>query len=277
MKIDLCIATVGRVEAVRRLLNSLKQQSYTNFRVIVADQNPEELLRPVFNEFSSSLSMTILYVPNQGISHARNVLLAAVQGDIIAFPDDDCWYESGTLEAAATFFTQYPAYDGVLGRWVNSTREPQAATPRTLTKYTAFRNSETYVQFYRKAVIHTVGNFDVELGPGNGLPWGCGEDTDYVLRAIGNGFTIGRTNTIRVGHPKPIISPTPTAAHAQKYQAYALGRMYLLKKHTFPLWFKIINVLYPLLSLPRDVYLYGGPAINYRLSMFKGRFRGLFI
>ncbi len=117
-----------------------------------------------------------------------------------------------------------------------------------------------------------MGNFDETLGPGTGLPWGCGEDTDYLLRVNAAGFSVARCNAIRVYHPKPDMAD-PTLI--PKMHAYGLGRMYLLRKHCFPMWFRLANVVYPLLRLPLDLPRHGWGAARYRAAMFLGRCRGL--
>lgn len=57
--------------------------------------------------------------------------------------------------------------------------------------------------------------------------------------------------------------------------SYAAGRMFLLKKHAFPLWFRCANVLYPLCMLPLDALRKGRKAARYRWRMFKERWRHL--
>lgn len=275
--VSLVVTVIGRTEPLMTLLSSLQKQSYINFSIVLVDQNPPHVLADVCVSFPE-LSIKHLHTTPSGVSHARNVGLQHAQGDIIAFPDDDCWYESDALAAAVDFFREHPCYAGVLGRWMEM--PPKYCTAgelKPLTRLSAFTGSETYTQFYRRDVIQAVGDFDVQMGPGTGLAWGCGEDTDYVLRAIKLGFCMGRAATIRVHHPRPLLQGALTPHLLQKHTAYALGRMYLLKKHAFPLWFKVLNVLYPLALLPLDALRQGRVAAKYRWTMFKGRLRGLFL
>lgn len=110
--------------------------------------------------------------------------------------------------------------------------------------------------------------FDPRLGPGTGLPYGCGEDTDYLLEAHKRA-PVWRCPSIRVFHPSP-DTHVPSDA---KIASYAAGRMYLLKKHAFPLWFRCANVLYPLCILPLDALRKGRKAARYRWRMFVERLR----
>ena len=51
-----------------------------------------------------------------GLSRARNVGLKAVTGEIIAFPDDDCWYPDGLLQKVVAEFRDQTSLDGLTGR-----------------------------------------------------------------------------------------------------------------------------------------------------------------
>lgn len=271
--ISLLVATLNRCEELDRLLSSLHKQRHCHFHIYIADQNPKGFLDVILEPYAARMPITVVPMPACGVSAARNALLPLAKGDIIAFPDDDCWYEPDTLAAAVDFFRQYPSCAALLGSWVESAKQcSSAASTVPLTRYSAFAGSETYVQFYRREVVQAVGNFDTMLGPGTGLPWGCGEDTDYVLRAIAHNFCVRRAPSVTVHHPRPALSAPLDAHLCQKYTNYALGRMFLLRKHHFPLWFKLANVMYPAYRA-----LVEGPSSwAYRWSMFKGRLKGLF-
>lgn len=139
-----------------------------------------------------------------------------------------------------------------------------------LNRFSAFRGSETYLLFFRRAVVDEVGGFDPTLGPGTGLPFGCGEDTDYLLRAIACGFRVARAAGVHVHHPAVDIASPDVAAKAY---AYGVGRARLLRKHRLPAWFIACNVAYPLARLPLE----GPKAFAYRWNMFRGRLAGLAI
>jgi hypothetical protein len=47
--------------------------------------------------------------------------------------------------------------------------------------------------------------------------------------------------------------------------------MYLLRKHSLPLWFRLANVLYPLAALLPDIPRAVLPVIAYRRRMFAAR------
>ncbi|MDR2669648.1 MAG: glycosyltransferase [Desulfovibrio sp.] len=139
---------------------------------------------------------------------------------------------------------------------------------RAVNRYSAFRHSGTIVQFYRKQCVKAVGPFDERLGPGTGLPYGCGEDTDYVLRALAAGFGVYRARSVVVRHaPFSIRDPGIGA----KIEAYARGRMYLLRKHDLPLWFVLANIAWPLLCIPGECLRECLAVASFRRRMFSAR------
>lgn len=144
---------------------------------------------------------------------------------------------------------------------------PDTGQDSQISQIGTFKNGETYLQFFRAEAVKDL-RFDPRLGPGTGLPYGCGEDTDYLLEAHKRA-PVWRCPSIRVFHPSP-DTHVPSDA---KIASYAAGRMYLLKKHAFPLWFRCANVLYPLCMLPLDALRKGRKAARYRWRMFVERLR----
>lgn len=269
-RLALCIATVGRIAELDRLLTSLEQQTCTDFHIYLADQNAPGTLDAMLQRHTG-LPLTRIQLPSKGVSLARNALLALVSGeDIIVFPDDDCWYAPDTLTRVVEVFRRHPEAGTVLGYWTPSAQHPQPGNKELRLSATAlFSQCGTCVQFFRAEVVKDI-RFDPRLGPGTGLPYGCGEDTDYLLEAHKRA-PVWRCPSIRVFHPSP-DTHMPSDA---KIASYAAGRMYLLRKHAFPLWFRVANVLYPLCMLPLDALRKGRSAANYRWRMFRERWRHL--
>lgn len=274
MQIDLVIPTIGRVEPLRRLLESLRTQVYKNFRILLADQNPSWVLDTLLNEYSCDLSIQRMLLSQCGASAARNALLPLVSGDIVAFPDDDCFYQPDTLEGVRRFFQTHSEYGAVLGVWHPSAHAGKLPAPclaplRQENRFSIFKGAGTLVQFFRRDAVMAAGSFDEQLGPGSGLPYGCGEDTDFLLRVINAGYSVGRTPQIRVYHDS--VDPN-LAGMAVKAYAYGRGRTYLLKKHAFPAWFIAGNIIYPLWRM----LIEGPQSYRYRWQMLRGRIEELF-
>ncbi|MFT4300816.1 MAG: glycosyltransferase family A protein [Desulfovibrio sp.] len=271
---SLLIATINRKEPLEKLFDSLRQQTIPTdaFEILVADQNSPGFLQPIIDDYAQFLRIKVIQVPNKGVSQARNALLPLATGRYVAFPDDDCCYEPDTLYEVQAFFTTRLHVHAIQGSWSapGSRRDSAHHTAYLGTRYSVFRRGETYVHFFRKQAVERIGLFDPRIGPGTGLPYGCGEDTDYLLRAIEAGLTVMHVPSVHVRHNE--VDVLAAKANIQKISSYAIGRMYLLHKHHLPLWFQLFNIAYPLLRMPME----GAATARYRFIMFAARLKGFF-
>src|SRR5262249_2604201 len=95
--VSLVTCTLGdRKERLARLLQSLAPQGFRAFELIVVDQNPPGYIDEILQTCGAGLRIKhVRSAP--GLSAARNVGLAQANGQIVGFPDDDCWYLPDTL------------------------------------------------------------------------------------------------------------------------------------------------------------------------------------
>jgi GT2 family glycosyltransferase len=235
---DLVLATVGRTDDVARFLRALEAQSHRHFRLLVVDQNADERLAPILAGFEKAFE--ILRLRSQpGLSRARNAAFAQVRADIVAFPDDDCWYPSDLLQRVADFFAAHPEWDGLgvrpvdeLGRQAAGRADTEAGA---MTVYNLWGRVGSYTLFLRRPVLDEVGPFDETLGVGSSTPWRAGEDLDYVARAVRAGLGIFYDPSLRVYHPrKREHSSRPDVRQGYEYGA-GFGRA--LRKNRLPWWF----------------------------------------
>lgn len=275
MRFSLILATIGRVSEVEQFLISLDSQTHRDFELIVVDQNEDERLSSILAAYRESFS--IMHLKSKlGLSRARNSGLPHITGDVVAFPDDDCWYPSRFLERMAAVFCDHPTLDGFTGRMMDERGRTGTARfdkePGLLNRTNAWKRAASITIFLRKGTIEAVGGFDEVLGAGAGTPWEGGEDIDYVLRVVAVGFKIYYKPDIYVFHPSPLeCDPSKLADRAYRYGA-GIGRVW--RKHRYPLWLVAYYLLRPIggtvLNLLRG---YTGKA-TYHFSAFRGRLRG---
>lgn len=98
--VSVVVATYRRESTLSKALESLAAQTYTEFEIVLVDDNDEpqwnEKVRAVVDKFVSEHNEIILkYIenhPNQGSAKARNAGIHAAKGQYITFLDDDDIY-----------------------------------------------------------------------------------------------------------------------------------------------------------------------------------------
>ena len=208
MRISLVLATVGRTDELSTALDSIASQHEQPVEVIVVDQNIDDRLVPIVRRArEQGLVMRHLHSQPQALSRARNVGLRAAVGDVVAFPDDDCWYEPTTLAMVSAAFREHPACDGLVAQWSEhaamQTPNSSGSDGQVLSnaRSRAFRDGDasSICLFLRRNLLERLGGFDESLGVG---AWfGAAEETDVVLRALESGALIVRRPEVVVHHP----------------------------------------------------------------------------
>lgn len=237
MKFSLILATVGRSEEVARFLASLDAQDYRDFELIVIDQNDDERLTPLLKVYRDRFKF--LHVRSaRGLSRARNVGLKLAGGDVIAFPDDDCWYPAGLLAKVAGVLEADPGIDGVTGRFTDGDGRTEGRwldRSMPLNRYNIWRGAISFSIFLRRRVVDAVGQFNDSLGVGAGTPWGASEETDYLLRSLQHGFKLKYLHDLVLHHPvKTVHFDEGACNRQQKYEA-GIGRV--MRMNDYPFWY----------------------------------------
>lgn len=267
-RVALVVATVGRLYELERLLSSLSLQTFKNFKVLIADQNPAGFLDPLVEMYDQQLRLERFAAP-KGVSSARNAALARCDADIVGFPDDDCWYEPDTLQRVVGAFAGGECHAVVGGSSLWSSARQKKKSCR-LSKLELFRRTPTWAYFVTSVAANCVGGFDEALGPGPKSAFACGEDTDYLLRMYEAGFTIQRDESIWVHHPAPDLDDP---GQAEKAYAYGQGRAHLLKKYKCGIPFKLLHLVHPLLHALAPMS--SSKKKRYYRALLKGRWDGL--
>ena len=113
--------------------------------------------------------------------------------------------------------------------------------PGLITRENVWRTAITVTIFLRRALVERVGFFDETLSLGSGTPWGSGDETDYVLRALASGFTLGYDPSIVVYHESP--NPPFSRSAAKRAYGYGMGNSRVLRMHGYSRRFAAYRVL----------------------------------
>mgnify|MGYP000992924305 CR=1 FL=1 len=104
--VSVIVPTYNRSYCLRKCLDSILQQSFSDFELIVVDDGSEDdtpLLLESYRE-----KATIVYQKNQGVSCARNTGIALAKGIYLAFCDSDDLWVPQKLQKQMEFFQKHP-------------------------------------------------------------------------------------------------------------------------------------------------------------------------
>lgn len=274
MKFSLILATLGRTTELGHFLESLDRQTFRDFELIIVDQNPDDRLAPIIAPYASRFEIVHLRAA-PGLSSARNAGLAVISGDVVGFPDDDCWYLPSLLERVVTSFASHPDADGFTApciddRGVILRRGPKS--PGWLTKYNLFRRTYSVTMFFRRKRIANLGGFDETLGVGAGTPWNSAEDHDYAVRALMAGLRIYYDPALGVCHPD---APHSFDEHEiRKERAYARGCGRFLRKHKYSRFYIGYRIVRALGGAVLGVMRADNAKVRYHLQGVMGKLEG---
>lgn len=115
-RVSIIIPTYNRAHMIVECLDSVLNQTYRHFEVIVVDDgstdNTEAVLKPYFDR--------IKYIKqeNHGNAAARNTGIREAKGEIIAFNDSDDLWLPDKLEKQVRYLDEHPDVDMVCGNGV---------------------------------------------------------------------------------------------------------------------------------------------------------------
>lgn len=265
-KFSLIMATLGRYYEVDKIIESLSKQTYKNFELIIVDQNRKGFLKKIIEKYDEKIEIIYINTKEKGLSKARNLGLKYIKGDYVGFPDDDCIYiDIKTLEKIKNIFENKNI--DILTATINHGEKKEKGNKFVnINKFNVWLKGISYTMFFKRDVINQVGFFDEMLGVGSGTQYGSGEETDYLIRALEKNFILCNTNEVLIYHPKENFNKKNLY---KKAYSYSKGRMFVLKKHNYSMWFIRINQIYPLLKLFR--YMYIPKKIKFYWYQFLGR------
>jgi hypothetical protein len=210
------------------------------------------------------------------LTAARNIGLGLADAEVVAIPDDDCWYPPPLLGDVATLLAEHEDWDGISGRTIDERGHrsvvASGSRPGFVTSRNVWNRTSAPTLFLRRRLVEAVGFEDETLGPGAGTPWGAADETDYVLRAIELGLRIRYEPVLTVYH----LHPNPELGRRSRAKAYSYGRGsgYVLRRHGAPRWFALWRCALLAGESLRNLLLLRPARAVYYAAMCAGRVRG---
>jgi glycosyltransferase involved in cell wall biosynthesis len=270
---DLVVATLGRSEELDGLLRSLEHQTHTAFRVLAVDQNDDDRVAETLARHPGL--RTVALSSNPGLSRARNVALRHLEADVVAFPDDDCVYPDGLLEAVARELRGRPDLDGIGGQAADPEGRPSGRWPArrsTIELDTLWNRANSHTIFLRRELVQRVGGFDEGLGLGSGTSWHSGEEIELLVRALRQGARIEYDPALVVLHPARRLNADGLRAIGRRDGA-SVG--FILARHGYPVRVVARMLVRPLGGAVVSLLRRDPSRARFHVATLRGRLAGL--
>lgn len=160
--VTIIVPTFNREASIVDCIESLLAQTYTNFEIIICDDNSDDSTVANISLFGDKRIRLIRRKVNGGPALARNEAILAAGGDIIFFTDDDVIVPKNWISSGLIAFND----DAVLGVEGKITYVSDDYVPRYSDRVVQNLTGGLYMTAniaYRKKVLIDVGLFDPEM------------------------------------------------------------------------------------------------------------------
>lgn len=182
-KVSVIIPTYNRADKVKKSINSVLQQTYSDFELLVVDDGSTDDTQAVVEAIPDSRIRYIKLAENKGASVARNEGVKRASCSLIAFQDSDDYWHPDKLEKQMLYWQEHPDYAMVYCPYIMHMAEKVLTVPGkdweglegNIFPWLLLRNSiGTPTMLMKKECFLELGGFDSTL---HSL-----EDWDFALR-----------------------------------------------------------------------------------------------
>jgi glycosyltransferase involved in cell wall biosynthesis len=186
------IPTFNRADLLPRAIQSVLNQSFGDFELLIVDDHSPDNTKSVVESFSDRRVRYVYHEDNKGAPATRNTGIAYAKGEYIAFLDDDDEYLPQFLLEMHQIFNGSPesigfSWGGI--RWIKDADGEELVLREEMWQ-PKFQNREhAYLSFLksrrignsglvvRKSCFDEVGLFDEQIRGG-------AEDTEFLIRLV---------------------------------------------------------------------------------------------
>lgn len=108
VKISVIIPVYNKARYIEKTINSILNQTYTNFELVIIDDGSNDGSEKICDEYSKKDSrIKVIHLKNGGVSNARNIGLSIAKGKYIQFIDSDDYIDKNMFDNLATIMDKY--------------------------------------------------------------------------------------------------------------------------------------------------------------------------
>lgn len=192
--VSLVVSTIGRPEQLQRLMDSLTRLADPALVEFILVDQTEDRASTHYVEAGNWPFPARTTTSPRGLSLGRNTGLELATAPIVAFPDDDCWYEHDVVSQVVWFLDRHSDLAGVSGIQLTMDGRDSmlrwAPEPTWITRKNFYRTAISSTLFLRTHIVRELGGFDETLGAGSTEGYLSGEESDLVLRVLAAGYRL---------------------------------------------------------------------------------------
>lgn len=206
MFFSIIVALYNRPQEIKELLETLTQQTYTQFEVLIIEDGSVKDAADIVNSFTNKLSIKYFVKSNEGQGFARNYAFERAQGDYFVIFDSDCLIPEDYLQIVNESLNK---------NWLDAYGGPDAAHP-------SFTPTQKAISYSMTSPLTTGGIRGNKKGIGQFQPRGfnmgisrqvweeaggfistnMGEDIEYSIHIHSKGFKVGLIPDAKVYHKR---------------------------------------------------------------------------
>ncbi len=210
--VSIIVSTRNRAEYTRRFLNSLQYVTVgpdCRWELVLVDNGSTDHTAELVHSFCQEANYPIKFhtEKQRGKSRALNMGIAAAQGTVLAFTDDDVFVSPDWIKIICDYFDQNHDID-CIGGTVLLFNPQDAPITIKLSQEPAVVDAASFApddipilgcnMAIRADALKEIGPFDIDIGPGATIV--AGEDLDMLYRLVRRGHSIAYVPEMLVYH-----------------------------------------------------------------------------
>lgn len=217
LAVSVVVLTYNCEKTLKECLDSLLNQDYKDFELIVIDDFSKDKTFKILNSYRDKRIRIYRNNENKGTAINRNFGIEKSKGDLIFFTDSDCIPMKNWLKEGVEAITKKKA-DIVTG-WTLYRNNYPSFKDRVVQGYGTFMTAN--LGFKRK-MLKSVGEFNEELNSA------CGEDFDVCYKILNKGGKSVFCKDMLVIHQK---SEKSYLGELKRYANYYKSKLLLKNEH----------------------------------------------
>lgn len=167
--VSVIMPTYNRKHIIKNAIDSVLNQTYTNFELLIIDDGSEDNTIGLLNSIKDDRVRILTNKRNHGSSFSRNKGLRHAKGNIIMYLDSDNTWDSEYIETMIGAFIHLPDADAIYcGQYLFKGFDcPNPYAIRFGTYNKTLLHNRNYIDLncfcHKKEIIETVGGFDERI------------------------------------------------------------------------------------------------------------------